>query len=424
MRSTLIAYTLLTAFVISARSLLNPEENIAPLYIPPKVELIQDSFIVILKDNLTNQDIKQHTQWVSTLTRQQNMSDLLSPQIASHGIDHVYDTPLIKGYSCHFNETILNAIRQSKDVEYVEKDFLVYASELQRNAPWGLARVSHKKHLTPKTFDKYIHNPLGGQGVRVYVIDTGINIDHVDFEGRAIWGHTVPKNDFDEDGNGHGSHCAGTIAGKTYGIAKKAKPVAVKVLGSDGSGTMSDVIKGVDWVTAEHIKAKALAQKNRKKYKGAVANMSLGGGRSLSLDRFVNGAVRAGIVFSVAAGNDNEDACNSSPAAAELAITVGASTKEDKRASFSNYGKCVDVFAPGLNILSTWIGSRYATNIISGTSMAAPHVAGLAAYFLSLTEGSATAKKIKDMILKTATKNVLLDIPYDTPNLLINNGAK
>lgn len=152
--------------------------------------------------------------------------------------------------------------------------------------------------------------------------------------------------------------------------------------------------------------------------------MSLGGGRSLSLDRFVNGAVRAGIVFSVAAGNDNEDACNSSPAAAELAITVGASTKEDKRASFSNYGKCVDVFAPGLNILSTWRGSRYATNIISGTSMAAPHVAGLAAYFLSLTEGPTTAKKIKDMILKTATKNVLLDIPYDTPNLLINNGAK
>ncbi|KAG0739986.1 hypothetical protein G6F66_011052 [Rhizopus arrhizus] len=424
MRLTLIAYTLLTASVISARSLLNYEENIAPLYIPPEVELVQDSFIVILKDHLTNQDIEQHAQWINTLTRQQAMFDWLSPQIASHGIEHVYDTPHIKGYSGHFDETILNAIRQSKDVEYVEKDSLVYASELQRDAPWGLARVSHKKHLTPKTSDRYIHDPQGGQGVRVYVIDTGINIDHVDFEGRAIWGHTVPKNDFDEDGNGHGSHCAGTIAGKTYGIAKRAEPVAVKVLRSSGSGTMSDVIKGVDWATAEHIKAKALAQKNGKKYKGAVANMSLGGGRSPSLDRFVNGAVRAGIVFSVAAGNDNEDACDYSPAAAELAITVGASTKEDRRAYFSNYGKCVDVFAPGLNILSTWRGSRYATNIISGTSMAAPHVAGLAAYLLSLTEGPATAKEIKDMILKTATKDVLRSIPYDTPNLLINNGAE
>lgn len=254
------------------------------------------------------------------------------------------------------------------------------------------------------------------------MIDTGINVDHVDFEGRAIWGHTVPSNDFDEDGNGHGSHCAGTIAGKRFGIAKKAQPVAVKVLRSSGSGTMSDVIKGVDWATAEHIREKTATEKANKKYKGSVANMSLGGGRSPSLDRFVNGAVRAGIVFSVAAGNDNGNACDSSPAAAELAITVGASNLQDHRAWFSNYGKCVDVFAPGQDIESVWKGGKYAVNTISGTSMAAPHVAGLSAYLLSLQEEPVTAKYIKDKILNTASKGLLSGVPDDTPNLLINNG--
>lgn len=215
------------------------------------------------------------------------------------------------------------------------------------------------------------------------------------------------------------SHVSGTIAGKTYGIAKKAIPVAVKVLRSNGSGTMSDVVRGVDWATSEHLKD---AQDNTK-YKGSVANMSLGGGKSPSLDLAVNGAVDSGVVFAVAAGNDNRDACNYSPAAAELAITVGASTIADERAYFSNYGPCVDVFAPGLNILSVWRGSRYSTNTISGTSMASPHVAGLAAYFLSQTDGNVTPKQIKDKILELATPGILDKIPDDTPNLLINNGV-
>lgn len=271
-----------------------------------------------------------------------------------------------------------------------------------------------------KNYKQYQYDPNGGEGVKVYVIDTGVNVDHIDFGGRASWGHTVPNGDLDSDGNGHGSHCAGTIAGSRYGIAKKAQPVAVKVLRSNGSGTMSDVVAGVDWATTAHLKEKHAQDK---KYKGAVANMSLGGGRSPTLDVAVNGAVRAGIVFSVAAGNDNSDACDYSPAAAELAITVGATTIEDERAYFSNYGKCVDVFAPGMNILSVWRGSRYATNTISGTSMAAPHVAGLAAYLLSLEEGPVTAKEIKEKILATAIKDKLDGIPKDTPNLLINNGA-
>lgn len=171
----------------------------------------------------------------------------------------------------------------------MEKDSLVYATELQRNAPWGLARISHRDALTFKTFNKYQYDPEGGKDINVYVIDTGVNIEHVDFEGRATWGVTIPQGDEDEDGNGHGSHCAGTIAGKRYGVAKKARPVAVKVLRSNGSGTMSDVVAGVDWAQTKHEKDAAAAKKAGKAYKGAVANMSLGGGKSRALDLAVNG---------------------------------------------------------------------------------------------------------------------------------------
>ena len=192
-----------------------------------------------------------------------------------------------------------------------------------------------------------------------------------------------------DDGVGHGTHCAGTIGSRTYGVAKKANLIAVKVLGSDGSGSTSDVIAGVQWTvkqaTAKAVAAaKEIALTGTTKYKGAVANMSLGGGKSPSLDSAVNRAADAGLHFAVAAGNDNRDACNYSPAAAEKPITVGACTLADERASFSNYGKCVDVFGPGLNILSTWIGSDTATNTISGTSMATPHTVGLLAYLLSI----------------------------------------
>lgn len=223
----------------------------------------------------------------------------------------------------------------------------------------------------------------------VYVIDTGINVKHIEFEGRASWGKTIPKNDVDEDGNGHGTHCAGTIASRKYGVAKAANVIAVKVLGSNGSGTMSDVVGGVAWAAEQAaVKAAAAREEFRKtgktNHKGSVANMSLGGGKSKALDDTVNRAVDAGIHFAVAAGNDNRDACNNSPAAAEKAITVGASNLGDERAYFSNHGPCVDVFAPGLNILSTYIGSNSSVTTMSGTSMASPHTAGLLAYLLSL----------------------------------------
>jgi cerevisin len=272
---------------------------------------------------------------------------------------------------------------------YVDNKPLYCACDSPKLYFQGLARISHREKLRFGTFNKYEFDSQGGEGVNVYVIDTGIHINHSEFGDRASWGKTIPLNDVDEDNNGHGTHCAGTIASRKYGVAKGANVIAVKVLGSNGSGSMSDVIAGVVFAAedaAEKAKLAAAEVKatGKTKHKGSVANMSLGGGKSNALDQAVNGAVTTGLHFAVAAGNDNRDACSYSPAAAEKAVTVGASTLGDERAYFSNYGPCVDVFAPGLNILSTWIGSEHAVNTISGTSMASPHTAGLLAYLLSI----------------------------------------
>lgn len=329
----------------------------------------------------------------------------------------------------------LNNIRSllRLQVEYIERDSEVHTMEKgdyeeEKNAPWGLARVSHRKGLSFGTFNKYIYTADAGKGVDAYVIDTGTNIEHVDFEGRAVWGKTIPTGDADQDGNGHGTHCSGTVAGKKFGVAKKANVIAVKVLRSNGSGTMSDVVKGVEWAATSHIKKKKAGKKG---WKGSVANMSLGGGKSTTLDLAVNAAVEVGLHFAVAAGNDNANSCNYSPAAAEKAVTVGATTLQDERAYFSNYGTCNDIFAPGYNILSAWIGSKYATNMISGTSMASPHVCGLLAYFLSLQPDSDSSyaveeispKKLKAAMISIATKNALTDVPDDTENILAWNGG-
>lgn len=335
-----------------------------------------------------------------------------SNENSNANIGHVYslndkdDQTIFNGYSLHnVDEDLINLIRSRPEVDHIETDSIVNTQEIyhglddgkvydadvitQKNAPWGLARISHHDPLSLSTFNKYVYDTHGGEGVNVYVVDTGINIHHVEFEGRAHWGKTIPLNDVDEDGNGHGSHCAGTIASRKYGVAKKANVIAVKVLGSNGSGTMSDVIGGVIWAAQDAKKKYAesiheFKTKGSTSHKGSVANMSLGGGKSPTLDRAVNKAVESGLSFAVAAGNDNENACNSSPASAPKAVTVGASTLWDERAYFSNTGECVDIFAPGLNILSVWNSGPHSINTISGTSMASPHTAGTLAYLLSL----------------------------------------
>ncbi|RIA98704.1 serine protease [Glomus cerebriforme] len=405
-------------------------EGVAPLVSSDSAQVIPDAYIVVFK-KIDKTKIKYHHScvhdYVSEEKRSLSKRGLLGDFIS--GIKHTFDFKDFQGYAGRFSNEILDKIRRSDEVAYVERDQVVYATSLQTNAPWGLARISHRPALTFGTFNKYLYDDQGGDGVTIYIIDTGININHVDFEGRAVWGITVPQNDEDADGNGHGTHVAGTVAGKRYGVSKKAKVVAIKVLRSNGSGTMSDVIKGVEYAAKFHLEEQDKARKQGRPFKGSGANMSLGGGKSRTLDDAVNGAVSVGLNFAVAAGNDNRDACNYSPAAAEDAITVGASTIEDERAWFSNYGKCVDVFGPGKDILSAWIGSRTATNVISGTSMASPHVAGLIAYFLSLEADNSseyystllTPKELKDKIIKVATKDALIKIPSDTPNLLIYN---
>ena len=304
--------------------------------------------------------------------------------------------------------------------------------ELEKQAPWGLARISHRDTLGFGTFNKYLYTEKAGEGVDAYVIDTGTYVDHVDFEGRAFWSKTVPAGDPDQDGNGHGTHCSGTIAGKKYGVAKKANIYAIKVLRANGSGSMSDVVAGVVHAAEAHAEQVKLAKDGKRKgFKGSVANMSLGGGKTSALDAAVNAAVNAGIHFAVAAGNDNADACRSSPASASEPLTVGASDLTDSRAYFSNYGKCTDIFGPGVSIQSTWIGSKYAVNTISGTSMASPHIAGLLAYYLSLQPSTdsefsvapITPKELKKNILDISTKGALGDIPAQTPNLLAWNGG-
>ncbi|KAL2220139.1 serine protease [Thermoascus aurantiacus ATCC 26904] len=410
----------------------------APVLSSSNAKEIPDSYIVVFKKHVTPESAAAHQSWVQDIhlefenqrTELRKRSQFPFRDDAFGGLKHTYNIAgSLLGYSGHFDESVIEQIRRHPDVDFVERDSEVHTMEdpeIERNAPWGLARISHRDSLSFGTFNKYLYAANGGEGVDVYVIDTGTNIDHVDFEGRASWGKTIPIGDEDVDGNGHGTHCSGTIAGKKYGVAKKANVYAVKVLKSNGSGTMSDVVKGVEWAAQAHLQKVEAAKKGKAKgFKGSVANMSLGGGKSVTLDMAVNAAVDAGIHFAVAAGNDNADSCNFSPAAAEKAITVGASTLADERAYFSNYGKCNDIFAPGLNILSTWIGSKYAVNTISGTSMASPHIAGLLAYFLSLqpSKDSAfavdelTPKKLKETIISIATEGALTDVPEDTPNV-------
>ncbi|KAJ3510822.1 hypothetical protein NLJ89_g4457 [Agrocybe chaxingu] len=346
---------------------------------------VNNSYIIMLKDNIPDVFKQSHMNFLLGAVQ---ASPLQGDDLA--GVTHIYEGH-IDGYAGRFSESVIDQIRRMPEVAYVEKDQIVRTQDdtTQRSAPWGLARISHRPKLTFSTFSRYVYDPSGGEGVDVYVVDTGINIQHVEFEGRASWGKTIPANDVDDDGNGHGTHCAGTIASRKYGVAKKANVIAVKVLGSNGSGSMSDVVGGVVWAAGQ-AKAKAaaaaaeFAATGQTKHKGSVANMSLGGGKSQSLDDAVNKAVKTGLHFAVAAGNDNRDACNYSPASAENAVTVGASTIGDERAYFSNHGSCVDVFAPGLNILSTFKGSPEATATLSGTSMASPHTAGLLAYLLSI----------------------------------------
>jgi subtilisin family serine protease len=314
-------------------------------------------------------------------------------------LKHTYQNAL-NGFAVEMSPEDAEALSQDFRVAYVEEDGVVTADATQSNPPWGLDRIDQRNRPLNAI---YTFN-WTGSGVRAYVIDTGIRATHSQFGGRA-------SNVFDAFGgsgadcNGHGTHVAGTIGGSTYGVAKSALLRGVRVLDCNGSGSNSGVIAGVDWVRTNHIAP-------------AVANMSLGGGASSALDTAVNNLSNAGVTIAVAAGNSNANACNSSPARAANAITVGSTTTTDARSSFSNFGTCLDLFAPGSGILSSWFSSDTATATLSGTSMASPHVAGAAALYKQANP-SASAATIRNALVNNATTNVVTNAGTGSPNRLL-----
>ena len=317
--------------------------------------------------------------------------------IVTRRFDHA-----LNGFAAFMTEEQALSLSDDSRVRFVEEDSIVEAFVTQTNPPWGLDRIGQRDLPLNATYS-YTRT---GAGVNAYIIDTGILRTHTQFGGRAVIGFdAVGDGRNTNDCNGHGTHVAGTVGGSTYGVAKSVRLFAVRVLNCSGSGTTSGVIAGVDWVTANHLSP-------------AVANMSLGGGASAALDNAVRNSIASGVVYAIAAGNSNANAANSSPARVAEAITVGATTMNDARSSFSNFGSVVDIFAPGSSILSAWNTSNTATNTISGTSMATPHVAGVVARYLQANPGASPATA-RNAIVNAATLNHLSGIPTGTANRLL-----
>ncbi|KAF2690018.1 elastase-like serine protease [Lentithecium fluviatile CBS 122367] len=368
-----------------------PAAFAAPLIKPRDSTLIAGKYIVKFKGEM-------HTSAI----------DEAKASLAS-APDFEYSFGGFNGFAGTLSDDELAQLQASDAVEYIQQDAEVHSQDWQyeTGAPWGLGRISHKA----KGNTTYVFDSSSGEGTCSYVIDTGILVTHSEFEGRAEWLENFTGDGNDADGYGHGTHVAGTIGGATYGVAKKTKLYAVKVLDNSGSGTYAGVIAGIDYVATD--------AQTRDCPKGSVANMSLGGGKNTAVNQAVAAAVTSGVFFAIAAGNSNANAANYSPASEPSACTVGATDSADARASFSNYGALVDIFAPGVGVLSAWNDGK--TNTISGTSMATPHVAGVGAYLLAL-EGIAPSA-LCQRIVELAIQGSITGLPAGTVNLLAYNGA-
>nr|WP_221277125.1 S8 family peptidase [Deinobacterium chartae] len=383
------------------------QAELAPLYNAQDEDVIPGQYIVALKDGsfLSGGDLGAQAadRVLSTLN--------LSAQDVQ--IQNVYGSAL-QGFSATLKPAALEQLRRDPRVAYIEADRSVQldpqegelgSQATQTGATWGLDRVDQR--ALPLN-SSYTYNRTGA-GVTAYIVDTGIRTTHAEFGGRARAGYSaINDGRGSNDCNGHGTHVAGTVGGSTYGVAKGVSLVAVRVLNCSGSGSYSGIIAGLDWI-------------GRNKSGPSVANMSLGGGASTSIDNAVQNLINRGVTVAVAAGNETQNACNVSPARAANAITVASSTRTDGLSYFSNYGSCVDIIAPGSSITSAWHTTNTATNTISGTSMATPHVAGAAALYLQGNPG-ATPATVRNALVNQGTSGVISST-QGTPNVLLYTPA-
>lgn len=374
----------------------------------PADKAIENQYIVVLKSDYIDEEIAT-TESVSISSMSANSLKAMRKQKVlsiTEEMSGIYNanvrqrfTSAVQGFAATMDEAEMKDLMLDERVDYIEQDQIVTISATQSNATWGLDRIDQDS----LPLDSQYTYDLDGSGVTAYIIDTGILASHSNFGGRVSSGYdAIGDGNGTSDCNGHGTHVAGTVGSATYGVAKDVDLVAVRVLGCTGSGTNAGVIAGVDWVASNASGP-------------SVANMSLGGGNSTALDSAVNSAINAGITFVVAAGNDNSDACTGSPNRVPAALTIASSTSSDARSSFSNYGSCIDLFAPGSSITSTW--SNGGTNTISGTSMASPHVAGAAALYLQANPG-ASPSQVESAIESAAATNKISSVS-GSPNLLL-----
>lgn len=369
---------------------------------------VKDHYIVVLKDKYVDQQVSAMSAQLSPNVqsvksfRKMVVADMATEAEFMHQADvkNQYHTAL-SGFSAKMTEKQMHALLADERVAFIEQDQVMSISAVQNNPTWGLDRIDEAS----LPMDSQYQYDATGSGVNVYVIDTGILRSHSNFGNRVSSGIDFVDSDYNaNDCNGHGTHVAGTIGSSTYGVAKGVALTGVRVLDCNGSGTNAGVIAGVDWVASNAVLP-------------AVANMSLGGGSSTALDNSVRNAINSGVTFVVAAGNENSNACVGSPNRVGPALTVAASTSSDSRSSFSNWGSCVDLFAPGSSITSTW--SNGGTNTISGTSMAAPHVAGVAALYLQ-SNRSASPAAVSSAIVNNAVSGQISNT-RNSPNRLVQS---